>query len=203
MKRNLLDQEINEILINCVNGYILENTNICYCYPGWTSDFNSINQCDIDNGENRTKLNNAKNVSNSGIMYSNDNNTNYSEMSVEVIIIIIGFALLFFTFVIGIILCLYKKWKDIKLVKERIKYEKKRNKGRNSDMYFKRDEIFYGKKSSNECADTSNFSKCNSIIEMKDLNAIDERIKKNKNNNISIEVNRLGSLESISERTEA
>ena len=192
MGRNLLDQEFNTIIINCVNGYILENTNICYCYPGWTSDFNSINQCDIDNGENRTKLNNGKNVSNQGIMYSNDNNTNYSEMSVEVMIIIIGFTLLLFTIIIGIILCLYKKWKDIKLVKERIKYEKKRNKGRNSDMYIKRDEIFNGKKESNDPGyykkdnKYGDSSKCNSIIELKDLNAIDERNKENKNNNISI-----------------
>ena len=115
-KRNLLSSEVNENIVNCINGYIADNTMICQCYPGWTSNYDSLNQCDVDTGLNNTK-------SNSGLLNSNYNNNSPSTM-----IFLIGFIILALILIICIFLYLYKKWKDIKLVKQKIKYEKNKNK---------------------------------------------------------------------------
>ena len=48
------DIEDAKITLNCVNGYFIENNTICICYKGWTSDFTSLDQCNIDSGENKT-----------------------------------------------------------------------------------------------------------------------------------------------------
>ena len=109
---------------NCVNGYVLENTTICICYPGWTSNYYSFDQCTVDSGENSTNSNSNKKQ---GIIYS-DSETKEKNTSVAFIIFIIFLILLALGIVCAIFLCLFKKYKDIKLVKEKIKFEKKKNK---------------------------------------------------------------------------
>ena len=131
--RKLLTPNENEefqVNINCINGYILENTTICICYPGWTSGDYDLAQCTIDNGENNT---NSYTNKNKGIIDSNGETkgSSTSIISIVLIIILILFALgIFFS----IFLCLFKKYKDIKLIKEKIKFEKKRNKNVDENM---------------------------------------------------------------------
>ena len=110
--------------INCVNGYVLENTTICICYPGWTSNYYSFDQCTVDSGENSTNINSNKKQ---GIIYS-DNDTKEKNTSAGFIVFIIFMILLALGIFCAIFLCLFKKYKDIKLVKEKIKFEKKKNK---------------------------------------------------------------------------
>ena len=119
MKRNLISDNIED-LVNCVNGYLIEDTIICVCYPGWKSlSPDTFNQCDIDNGENHTQTN-------SGVLISN--NEEKKDDFVLKIILIFVFILCFLSAIICIILCLLKKWKNIKLIKQKIKYEKNKNK---------------------------------------------------------------------------
>ena len=125
--RKLLTPNENEefqVNINSINGYILENTTICICYPGWESSDYDLAQCTIDNGANNT---NSYTNKNKGVVDSNEETKGSSNsiISIVLIIILILFALgIFF----AIFLCLFKKYKDIKLIKEKIKFEKKRNK---------------------------------------------------------------------------
>ena len=194
MKRNLLEEDISKnIKVNCINGYFLKNTNICYCYPGWTSKNDNFNQCDIDNGENITKFNNTVNNSQYGIITLN--NKDYSQISVESIIII-RLSLFLFTLIIGILFYKYKK----KKIKRRVGYGK-RYIDKISDINIKRNEIIDENtyKNSN-CEQISYQSKDNSLKEMKCLNKINNEDEENNNENqISIEDNRLNSLELISD----
>ena len=128
--RKLLSPYENEDILektlsmNCINGYFLENTTICICYPGWTSSSYNLEQCSVDTGENNT---NSFTNKNKGIVDSNEetNGKNISAVGIVLIIILILLALGIF---VAIFLCLFKKYKDIKLIKEKIKFEKKRNK---------------------------------------------------------------------------
>ena len=125
--RKLLTPNENEefqVNINCINGYILENTTICICYPGWSSSDYDLAQCTVDNGANNT---NSYTNKNKGVVDSNEETkgSSTSIISIVLIILLILFALGIF---LAIFLCLFKKYKDIKLIKEKIKFEKKRNK---------------------------------------------------------------------------
>ena len=134
MKRNLLSSDdIDTNIINCINGYFIENTMICNCYPGWTSsNYDSINQCDIDTGANNT-------LSNTRII--NEGNNENKDKSSSIIIMRIGIIILALTFIFCIILYLYKKWKNIKLIKQKIKYQKNLNKKIELELSLKLDEI--------------------------------------------------------------
>ena len=57
MKRNLLTIEVIDDSIKCVNGYFLDGSPYCICYPGWTSEYNSIEQCNIKISGNDTHSN--------------------------------------------------------------------------------------------------------------------------------------------------
>lgn len=124
--RNLLSQEedypieiTDEVLhFECINGYFMERLAMCYCYPGWDSVYNSLVQCTIDTGLNNTK---------------NKNNDIYTEQgtnSPPVAFVI--FLIVLFLFLSGmfchICMCLCKKYIDMKLIREKIKYFKKTNK---------------------------------------------------------------------------
>ena len=88
--RNLLDTEIKEdLIINCMNGYILENTSLCICYKGWTTNSNSLNECDVDSGENSTNI-----KANSGVVYSNNTNQEKSNVNFVTILIYIFISIL-------------------------------------------------------------------------------------------------------------
>ena len=94
--------------IICVNGYIDEYTNDCYCYPGWTSDYDTINRCDIDNGENRTRLNDGDKMINS-------QNNDYESISIGLTALnTISLMFCILAIIIAIFLYLYKKCKNIK-----------------------------------------------------------------------------------------
>ena len=110
--------EDDEIILNCVNGYFIENNTICICYPGWTSEFSSLDQCTINSGENSTGTKGGI------IQYNNDSvDKGFSVITIIFVIFVVLLILCFFFF---IIMCLFKKYKDIKLVKEKIKNEKKK-----------------------------------------------------------------------------
>ena len=131
--RKLLTPNENEefqVNINCINGYILENTTICICYPGWSSSDYDLAQCTVDNGANNT---NSYTNKNKGVVDSNEETKGNSTsiISIVLIILLILFALGIF---LAIFLCLFKKYKDIKLIKEKIKFEKKRNKNVDGNM---------------------------------------------------------------------
>ena len=131
--RKLLTPNENEefqVNINCINGYILENTTICICYPGWSSSDYDLAQCTVDNGANNT---NSYTNKNKGVVDSNEETkgSSTSIISIVLIILLILFALGIF---LAIFLCLFKKYKDIKLIKEKIKFEKKRNKNVDGNM---------------------------------------------------------------------
>ena len=111
-----------QISINCVNGYLVPNSSICICYPGWTSDYDILDQCTIDSGENNTNI-----KSKEGVIYYNDDSKD-EETSVAFVIFLILLILLALGAVCALFMCLFKKYKDIKLLKEKIKFEKKRNK---------------------------------------------------------------------------
>ena len=115
------------VTIDCLNGYILENTTICICYPGWTTDNYSLTQCSVDNGENDT------------ISYTNDKRivrtnegTKGNSLSAGSIVAIIMLSILALGIFAALFLWLFKKYKDIRLVKEKIKFEKKKNKNENT-----------------------------------------------------------------------
>ena len=120
-------KEIEEIdlHLNCVNGYFIENTTICICYPGWTSVYNSFDLCTEDSGENNTNT-----YKKEGVIYSNDEPKEKATSPAFIIFLIIIILLVLGIFC-AIFMCLFKKYKDIKLLKEKIKYEKKRNKNWN------------------------------------------------------------------------
>ena len=131
--RKLLTPNENEefqVNINCINGYILENTTICICYPGWSSSDYDLAQCTVDNGANNT---NSYTNKNKGVVGSNEETKGNSTsiISIVLIVLLILFALGIF---LAIFLCLFKKYKDIKLIKEKIKFEKKRNKNVDGNM---------------------------------------------------------------------
>ena len=159
------DIEDAKITLNCVNGYFIENNTICICYKGWTSDFTSLDQCNIDSGENKTNFKGGIIQSN---VDSNDKGTSFIS-----IVFIIFVILLFLSIFFAIILCLLKKYKDIKLVKAKIKNEKNRkekfgdnNRGDkskeekdiNSKDDTKEDSIYICELSQRDC-DTNNDSK--------------------------------------------
>ena len=123
--RHLLDTEIkDDISLTCVNGYIVENTTLCICYKGWTTNSNSVNECDVDTGANNTNSNN-----NPGIVYSNnDIEEKSSSASFGTVLIYIIISILILALIFTIILCIYKKFKDIRLLKEKIKNEKNKKK---------------------------------------------------------------------------
>ena len=131
--RKLLTPNENEefqVNINCINGYILENTTICICYPGWSSSDYDLAQCTVDNGANNT---NSYTNKNKGVVDSNEETkgSSTSIINIVLIVLLILFALGIF---LAIFLCLFKKYKDIKLIKEKIKFEKKRNKNVDGNM---------------------------------------------------------------------
>ena len=107
--RHLLKEEsiINNEII-CVNGYIVEYTNDCYCYPGWISDYDTINRCDIDSGENRTRLND-------GDQMMNSQNNDFESISIGLTVLsTISLMFCILAIIIAILLYLYKKYKNIK-----------------------------------------------------------------------------------------
>ena len=117
-----LEIESGEMPVNCVNGYLVQNSSLCICYPGWTSDYNILEQCTVDSG-----LNNTNNESKEGIIYY-DNDSKDEGTSIAFVIFLIFLILLTLGAVCALFMCLFKKYKDIKLLKEKIKFEKKRNK---------------------------------------------------------------------------
>ena len=121
--RNLLSIEYDDEDTYCINGYILPDTNECICYPGWDSISWSIYKCTYDMQTNATKTKSDKNVE-----ASNEEESAHSDNSY--IIKIFFFLFLFFGCIIisCIFLCFYSKWKKIKLIKQKIKYEKEKTK---------------------------------------------------------------------------
>ena len=115
----IIVKDVKDIALNCINGYLIPNSSICTCYPGWSSDYNSLDQCNIDSGENNTN-------SKRGIIYNNDDPKDKGT-SANVIIFLIVLILLVIGVVCALFMYLFKKYKDIKLVKEKIKFEKNRN----------------------------------------------------------------------------
>ena len=89
-------EEEEQLAINCVNGYLLENSPLCICYPGWTSDSYSLDQCTVDTGENNTNTNTNtnKNIDN-GIIYV-DNEIKENNKSFNLIIIMGILGIFFF-----------------------------------------------------------------------------------------------------------
>ena len=126
LRKMLLSNEKEEFQekINCINGYFLENTTICICYPGWTSGDYDLVQCSVDSGANNT---NSFTNKNKGVVDSNEETQGNSTSIISIVLIIILILLALGIF-FAIFLCLFKKYKDIKLIKEKIKFEKKRNK---------------------------------------------------------------------------
>jgi len=131
--RKLLTPDGNETIqnnnetIGCLNGYILENTTICICYPGWTTDNYSLTQCSVDNGENDT----ISYTNNKRIVRTNEG-TKGNSLSAGSIVAIIMLSILALGIFAALFLWLFKKYKDIRLVKEKIKFEKKKNKNENT-----------------------------------------------------------------------
>lgn len=137
MKRNLLSVENSDDFfisqkedpIICINGYMIDSF-VCNCYPGWTSKFNSFNQCDIDTGENLTKLNKDIESPNSSKNKNNKKNNNN---------IMAGIAIPFCLFLIILLIifcllrCLCKKFKKIKSIKNIIRSHKNKNKIKESE----------------------------------------------------------------------
>ena len=171
MKRKLLtSDDIDTNIINCINGYFIENTMICNCYPGWTSsNYDSINQCDIDTGMNNT-------LSDTRII--NEGNNKMKDKSSSIIIMRIGMIILALTLIYCVILYCYKKWKNIKLIKQKIKYQKNLNKKIELELSLKLDEIGNENK---EAQQSCNQSKGNKTIskecEQKNNNTIYEQKK--------------------------
>ena len=119
--RNLLSNEDDED-IYCINGYIFPDTNECICYPGWDSISWSIYKCTYDMQTNITKTKSDQNVEAS--------NKEGESGHIDNIIKIFLCLFLFFGCIIlfCIFLCFYSKWKKIKLIKQKIKYEKEKTK---------------------------------------------------------------------------
>ncbi len=159
--RHLLKQAsilYDEII--CVNGYIDEYTNDCYCYPGWTSDYDTINRCDIDSGENRTRLND-------GDQMINSQNNDFESISIGLTALsTISLMFCILAIIIAILLYLYKKYKNIK------KRIRNKNKIKKNDI--KRNEKIDGNKD-NIQPKTMNDKKGNNIP-----------IEKNKSDNIEV-----------------
>ena len=122
----LYEIEEIEIPLNCINGYFIENTTICICYPGWTSVYNDLDRCTIDSGANNSNAQKKE-----GVIYSKDAPKDKG-ISTTVVIFLIFLILVVLGIFCAIFMCLFKKYKDIKLVKEKIKFEKKRNKTLNN-----------------------------------------------------------------------
>ena len=162
--RHLLKQAsilYDEII--CVNGYIDEYTNDCYCYPGWTSDYDTINRCDIDSGENRTRLND-------GDQMMNSQNNDFESISIGLTVLsTISLMFCILAIIIAILLYLYKKYKNIK---KRFGNKSKNNKSKKNDI--KRNEKIDGNKD-NIQPKTMNDQKGNDIS-----------IEKNKSDSIEI-----------------
>ena len=158
--RHLLKEEsiINNEII-CVNGYIVEYTNDCYCYPGWISDYDTINRCDIDSGENRTRLND-------GDQMMNSQNNDFESISIG-LVVLSAFRLMFCLLAIIIVVLLYLYTK--------IGNKNKSNKGKKNDI--KRNEKIDGNKD-NIQPKTMNDKKGNNISGIS--------IEKNKSDNIEV-----------------
>ena len=125
--------------IICVNGYIDEYTNDCYCYPGWTSDYDTINRCDRDSGENRTRLND-------GDQMMNSQNNDFESISIGLTALsTISLMFCLLAIIIAILLYLYKKYKNFKKrIENKNKSKTKNNKSKKNDI--KRNEKIDGNK---------------------------------------------------------
>ena len=129
------DKNEEEYPFNCINGYYSEKSIICICYPGWTSDFLSLNQCDIDTGENLTKLNKDTDIRDIGSSNSDKNKNNKKENSFDIMagMAISSVVLLIILLIIFCILTyICKKFKKSKL---------KQNETNNNKNKIKKSEI--------------------------------------------------------------
>ena len=130
MKRNLLADEV-EKTFNCVNGYFLENSIICICYPGWTSSTDGINLCNIDNGENKTKstssytngdTNNTDRYADTNSRYSDiPQNDEIDDITQEEFYVKVSIIIFILFIIIYIIKCCFRKCCKAKKIKMKVK----------------------------------------------------------------------------------
>ena len=106
----------------CINGYISPNTKDCICYPGWDSVPWSLYKCTFDLEINITESDSNKHLEKSNEEGENSNNS-------FIIYIFLSIFLFFCCVIVAcVFLCFYSKWKKIKLIKQKIKYEKEKTK---------------------------------------------------------------------------
>ena len=186
MKRNLLSTDYSDDLLvvhyetkedtyNCVNGYYLNDSFICNCYPGWASDFTGFNLCDIDTGENLTKLN--KDID--GIDSPNSDGGENSKKNNNNIMAEIGISFCLFLIILLIIFCvlrcIFKKFKKITSIKKKINSHKNNNEIKESEISL---ELSSNVDNKNENKVSFNQSKQSKSI-------IEDKNEENNNNNNS------------------
>ena len=119
MKRNLLTTEVIDDNIKCVNGYFLDGSPYCICYPGWTSEYNSIEQCNIKISGNDTH-------STTQDIHITDNHSNgifgdsIYEMAIKAGLILFVLACIFCA-----LKCLFKKCRKVININHKIKENEK------------------------------------------------------------------------------
>lgn len=133
--RELNDYEIIPPKIKCVNGYFInDDTDLCACYPGWESscdyneELNILYECDLDLGANRTDLHSISNKDTltTGVVSEKNTSTSYIN-----IYFYICFSIFIITLLLLVILCLWKRYKQIKYFSMQIKKAKENEKNNN------------------------------------------------------------------------
>ena len=115
MKRNLLTTEVIDDSIKCVNGYFLDGSPYCICYPGWTSDYNSIEQCNIKISGNDTH-------SNTQDIHITDTHSNgIFGASIYEVAIKAGFIFFLLVCIFCALRCLFRKCRKVIYINQRIK----------------------------------------------------------------------------------
>ena len=127
MKRNLLSLEADDNTINCVNGYFLEDSDICICYPGWTSDGYSINQCDIEisgkSNKNETQ----------DIDYKSSEPNEIVDVTADDFVFKAGIAIFALACIFFVLRCLFKKCRKFAYIKKGKKEKGKEKKRKEYD----------------------------------------------------------------------
>jgi len=187
MQRNLLSADNNdeffiyyeeeeEVSFNCINGYYDDKLFICNCYPGWASDYKSLNQCDIDTGLNLTKLNKDIDSANSDKNKNNKKNKNNNDIMLAIAIPFCS-LLIILLIIICVLRCVCKKCKKIISIKNIINSHKSKNKIKKSKISLEL--------SSNVDNKNENKSSFNTPGKF-DTSKEDEKFENNKNSSNSI-----------------
>ena len=115
MKRNLLNTEVIDDNIICVNGYFLDDSPYCICYPGWTSEYNSIQQCNIKISGNDTHS------STPDIHITDTHGNEFFGVSIYEIAIKAGLTLLVLTCIFCALRCVFRKCRKVIKINQKIK----------------------------------------------------------------------------------